>query len=86
MWVHDDIAATRGLVLGPEYLRRWVCPWYERIFSAIQAQGRKVVHVSDGNYLEALPDLMRARWLFCRVDAMERKIPEDQKLDYWEGE
>lgn len=32
--------------------------------------------------LEALPHLMRARWLFCRVDAMERKIPAEQKLDY----
>lgn len=32
--------------------------------------------------LRALPDLVRARWLFCRVDAMERKVPQDQKLDY----
>lgn len=30
----------------------------------------------------ALPDLMRARWLFSRVDAMERKVPEERKLDY----
>ena len=30
----------------------------------------------------ALPDLLRARWLFSRVDAMERKVPEERKLDY----
>lgn len=30
----------------------------------------------------ALPDLVRARWLFSRVDAMERKMPQDRKLDY----
>lgn len=32
--------------------------------------------------LKALPDLMRCRWLFCRVDAMERKIAPDRKLSY----
>lgn len=32
--------------------------------------------------LRALPDLLRARWLFSRVDAMERKIPPERKLDY----
>jgi Ser/Thr protein kinase RdoA (MazF antagonist) len=32
--------------------------------------------------LRALPELMRARWLFCRVDAMERKIAPECKLPY----
>jgi len=32
--------------------------------------------------LRALPELMRARWLFCRVDAMERKIAPERKLSY----
>jgi Ser/Thr protein kinase RdoA (MazF antagonist) len=32
--------------------------------------------------LRALPDLLRARWLFCRVDAMERKIAPERKLPY----
>ncbi len=32
--------------------------------------------------LQVLPDLLRARWLFCRVDAMERKLPAEGKLAY----
>lgn len=32
--------------------------------------------------LMALPDLMRARWLYCRIDAMLRKIPEAKKLNF----
>jgi Ser/Thr protein kinase RdoA (MazF antagonist) len=29
-----------------------------------------------------LPNLLRARWLFSRVDAMERKIPELERVAY----
>jgi Ser/Thr protein kinase RdoA (MazF antagonist) len=32
--------------------------------------------------LQALPELMRARWLFCRVDAMQRKVAPEHKLQY----
>jgi Ser/Thr protein kinase RdoA (MazF antagonist) len=32
--------------------------------------------------LKALPELMRARWLFSRVDAMQRKVPEARKLTF----
>lgn len=32
--------------------------------------------------LKALPDLLRCRWLFCRVDAMERKVAPEEKLSY----
>lgn len=32
--------------------------------------------------LRALPDLLRARWLFCRVDAMQRKVPGKWKLEF----
>ncbi len=32
--------------------------------------------------LRAIPDLLRARWLFCRVDAMQRKVPGKHKLRY----
>ena len=56
--IHDDIAATRGPILSPEWYRRWVFPWYQRIFDAIHARGRKVLYLSDGNYLEVLDDLL----------------------------
>lgn len=56
--IHDDIAATRGPILSPEWCRRWLFPWYGRLFETIQAAGRKVMYQSDGNYLPVLDDLL----------------------------
>ena len=56
--IHDDIAATRGPILSPAWYRQHAFPWYERIFQAIHAQGRKVLFLSDGNYLPILDDIL----------------------------
>ena len=56
--IHDDIAGTRGLLLSPRFLRQYVFPWYAEIFAAIHATGRKVLYISDGNYADALDDLL----------------------------
>ena len=58
--IHDDIAGTRGLMLSPDFLRRYSLPWYRRIFAAIHERGRKVLYVSDGNYLPFLDDMLTA--------------------------
>ncbi len=59
--IHDDIAATRGPILSPAWLRRNAFPWYEKIFDAIHAHGRKVLFISDGNYLPLLADFLALR-------------------------
>jgi hypothetical protein len=51
IYIHDDIAGTRGVLLQPSWYETYVFPWYKRIFDAIHAQGRKVLYVSDGNWL-----------------------------------
>jgi hypothetical protein len=56
--VHDDIAATRGPILSPDWLRRHAFPWYERLFAAIHEAGRQVLYISDGNTLPVLADLL----------------------------
>lgn len=56
--IHDDIAGTRGVFLSPAWYRQYVFPWYERIFAAIQEAGRKVLYVSDGNYMPVLDDIL----------------------------
>ena len=58
--VHDDIAATRGPISSPRWLREYVFPWYRVIFDAIHERGRKVQHITDGNYLPVLDDLLDA--------------------------
>jgi hypothetical protein len=56
--IHDDIAGTRGLFIRPDWYRRYVFPWYRRIFAAIHATGRKALYISDGNYLQVLDDIV----------------------------
>ncbi len=58
--LHDDIAATRGVLLSPQWLRTYAFPWYRRLFAAIHERGRKVLYVSDGNYAPVLGDILEA--------------------------
>jgi len=58
--IHDDIASTRGSIMNPEWMREYVFPWYQRIFAAIHERGRKVLYVSDGNYMPLLDDILAA--------------------------
>lgn len=58
--IHDDIAGTRGLILGPTWLRRYVFPWYQRFFQALHACGKKALYISDGNWFDALDDILAA--------------------------
>jgi len=71
--VHDDIAGTRGLILDPKWLSKYVFPWYRRIFDAVHAAGRRVLYISDGNYLDALPRILETGpdGLYCESSSMD---------------
>jgi len=56
--IHDDIACTRGVIMNPQWYREYVFPWYQRIFAAIHTKGRKVLYISDGNYMPVLDDIL----------------------------
>jgi hypothetical protein len=56
--IHDDIACTRGAIMNPQWYREYLFPWYRRIFAAIHDKGRKVLYVSDGNYMPILDDIL----------------------------
>ncbi|MBD3181008.1 hypothetical protein GF312_01880 [Candidatus Poribacteria bacterium] len=58
MVIHDDIAGTRGPIMSPDWYRKYVFPWYKRIFNYIHAKGRKILYISDGNYLPVLNDIL----------------------------
>jgi hypothetical protein len=58
--IHDDIAGTHGVIMDPQWYRQYVFPWYERIFAAIHEKARKVLYVSDGNYMPILDDILAA--------------------------
>jgi hypothetical protein len=57
LFFHDDIAMTRGLVFSPDWCRRELLPRYDRILQPARDAGKKLVFVSDGNYMDLIDDL-----------------------------
>jgi len=58
--IHDDIAGTRGVIMKPDWYREYVFPWYSVMFDAIHEKGKKVLYISDGNYMPVLDDILAA--------------------------
>jgi len=56
-FTHDDLAISSGLVFPVEWYRREILPRYERIFEPAHAAGKKIIFVSDGNYMPLMDDL-----------------------------
>jgi hypothetical protein len=54
---HDDICYTRGPVFSPAWLRRYVYPWYERLWDMLHSRGVKVLFMSDGNVDAVVDDI-----------------------------
>jgi len=71
--VHDDIAGSRGLIWSPDFLKKYVFPWYRRFFETIHGSGKKVLYITDGNYTEVLDDILflKPDGLFCESSSME---------------
>lgn len=56
--VHDDIASTQGLIWSPEFLEKYVFVWYKRFFDKIHENGKKVLYITDGNYMKAMNSIL----------------------------
>lgn len=57
---HDDICSTRGPFFSPKWLRRYVFPWYERLWGELRSRGIRVLFCSDGDITLIVEDLARA--------------------------
>ena len=55
---HDDLAITRGLVFPKEWYVKYIFPAYERIFDPLKKAGKPIIFVSDGNYIELIPEIL----------------------------
>lgn len=60
VWQSDDIAYFSGLMIAPEYLRKYVYPWYKEMSQMCKARNKPHLLHSDGNITEALPDIVAA--------------------------
>lgn len=54
----DDLAYTHGLMVRPEFLRRYVFPWHQRIGQRVHARGLPFLFHSDGRYPAVIEDLI----------------------------
>ena len=54
----DDFAGQRGLIISPEFWRRYLKPSYRKIFQIIKDNGLKVWFHSCGSFREIMPDLI----------------------------
>jgi len=57
---HDDICMTEGPMLSPKWLRRYVFPWYKRLWQELKNKGIRVLFCSDGNITKIVDDLAEA--------------------------
>ena len=71
--VHDDIAATKGLIWSPDFLRKYVFKWYKKFFDKIHENGKKVLYITDGNYAEVIDDIleMKPDGLYCESASID---------------
>ena len=58
MWFHGDIGSQHGLMFSLELFRRYLKPSYTEMFHECRSAGCHVWYSSDGNVLEAVPDLV----------------------------
>jgi len=57
---HDDICMTEGPILSPKWLRRYVFPWYKRLWRILHDRGIRVLFCSDGKIDAIVDDVAEA--------------------------
>ncbi len=69
--LQDDIAYTNGLMVSLPMLRRIFFPWLTTAVERVHRAGRPVFLHSDGDVLQAIPDLLR-----CGIDGLHPIEPK----------
>jgi len=54
---HDDICMTEGPIMNPAWLRRYVFPWYGKLWQVLRSKGIRVIFCSDGNIDKIIDDV-----------------------------
>lgn len=57
---HDDICMTEGPIFSRKWFRRYLFPWYKRLWNVLHNRGIKVLFCSDGNITPIVDDLAEA--------------------------
>jgi len=79
---HDDICYQAGPVFSPDWLRKFIYPYYEEFWGYLKAAGIKVVFISDGNVDRVADDIFACgadgimSEPYTDWDAISRKHPD----------
>ena len=75
----DDWGDQRGVIIGPERWRRFLKPKWARLFEAVHAGGKVVMHHSCGSVADIMPDIIE-----IGVDVLESVQPEAAGMNPYE--
>lgn len=84
VWLGDDFSSQRGMMLSPEFWRRFLKPTYKKLFSCVKGFDLKVWFHSCGTFPQVLPDLVDMGmdvWETVQVH-LEGNDPDVLKRDY----
>jgi hypothetical protein len=61
LMVHEDFAGKAGPLIGPRQMRRFIGPYYRRIWDMLRVRGARLFWIdSDGDIAPVIPDLLAA--------------------------
>ncbi|MBS3977709.1 MAG: hypothetical protein KGZ75_13490 [Syntrophomonadaceae bacterium] len=58
VWMPDDVAYSTALMVSPQYLRKYLFPWYRKFSETCKQLGLPFIYHSDGMLVEILDDLI----------------------------
>jgi uroporphyrinogen decarboxylase len=75
----DDWGHQGGIILGPKRWRKFLKPRWARIYEAVHARGKLVMHHSCGSVAEIMPDIIE-----IGMDVLESAQPEAAGMNPYE--
>jgi len=75
----DDWGHQQGVILGPKRWRQFLKPRWARIYEAVHAHGKIVIHHSCGSVADIMPDIIE-----IGMDVLESVQPEAAGMNPYE--
>jgi len=75
----DDWGDQRGIIIGPKRWRKFLKPRWAKIYEAVHAHGKYVLHHSCGSVAEIMPDIIE-----IGIDVLESVQPEAAGMNPYE--
>ncbi|MGC8778259.1 MAG: uroporphyrinogen decarboxylase family protein [Candidatus Caldatribacteriaceae bacterium] len=83
---HDDLCMTRGPIFNPEWYRRNLYPYYEKLWEPLKKAGKRIIFISDGKLDAVIDDVLScgADGFFAEshtdLEALSRRYGKDKVL------